>query len=569
MIKIRKFIYIILIVSLFCTFAACGQKQAPQYSPDQIAQVIIAAQDSAPAMRPLLPGNDDYSAYLIDIYEIDADNVPDGAVYYAGGIEASEIAVFVHKDNQAANDTESALNEYLARRAGVFTGYAPAQAEMVKQSVVAKHRLYVALLICEDPSNAKKTFEACFGANPPDLPSAPVSATADATASDSSANAIAAGETSANAIAADETTSGSAASSALADITQPQTTEAPTAYAPVTEAQTAYAPVTEAQTAYAPATEPHAEQTPTETSPEQAQTEKAPATHTEAPPETASALSQTTSINTSGDASDEAAPALTSATSPAPQATTAQSDAETSPSNQNAPPPPETQTTASNDVLSGLGAETTASPGMPGDGYDLSKDKYSRRAVIRAWKSGDSTALTYKNRMIYDACADVIGKVIKNGMTDYAKELAIHDWIVEWANYDEEAASNAPDAQPDPDNDNPYGLLINHKAICKGFTYTFQLFMDMLNIECITVEGNAWRGTEPHAWNMVLLDDDWYCVDVTWDDPISSSNVDIYMHHKYFNVTSEFLRQHDHQWDESTAPEATSTAYSWVKSSGG
>ena len=35
------------------------------------------------------------------------------------------------------------------------------------------------------------------------------------------------------------------------------------------------------------------------------------------------------------------------------------------------------------------------------------------------------------------------------------------------------------------------------------------------------------------------------------------------MAHQYFNVTSEYLRQTDHQWDASAVPEAEGQALSW------
>ena len=193
-------------------------------------------------------------------------------------------------------------------------------------------------------------------------------------------------------------------------------------------------------------------------------------------------------------------------------------------------------------------------------------DVYNPEAILEAYRNGgDGADLSYKNSMILQACRYVIYEVVEEGMSDYDKELAIHDWIIGWAEYDKGVLSNAPDAKPDPDNDNPYGLLINKSAICEGYTMTFQLFMDMLGIECIRVDGTstAYGITEPHAWNMVKLDGEWYCVDVTWNDPVGSRNTNIYVFHKYFNVTSEFLRDNKHSWDEDAAPEATATEYAW------
>lgn len=87
--------------------------------------------------------------------------------------------------------------------------------------------------------------------------------------------------------------------------------------------------------------------------------------------------------------------------------------------------------------------------------------------------------------------------------------------------------------------------------------------MDLLDIECVTVEGTAYNGTEDHAWNMVRLDGDWYCVDVTWDDPVSSTPVSPAAAHMYFNVTSDFMRQFGHQWDEEGVPAAEAGAWAW------
>ena len=192
--------------------------------------------------------------------------------------------------------------------------------------------------------------------------------------------------------------------------------------------------------------------------------------------------------------------------------------------------------------------------------------EYDHDAVLSAWQTGDASALSERNRAIYEKASAVLSEVVREDMSDYEKELAVHDWMIDNAEYDPGELNHAPGGPaPEPDHNNPYGLMLRGKGICVGYSSTFQLFMDMLGIECITVRGTANEGGpgNEHAWNMVRLDGEWYCVDVTWDDPVGSLFVSTGAHHRYFNVTSDFLRSHVHYWDESTAPEATATAWAW------
>ncbi len=185
---------------------------------------------------------------------------------------------------------------------------------------------------------------------------------------------------------------------------------------------------------------------------------------------------------------------------------------------------------------------------------------YDHQAVLAAWQSGDTSALTPKNLAIFESASQVVANLIKPDMTDYEKEVALHDYILEQTDYDSEVNNQSRDAKPSPDNDNPYGVFAYGKSICSGYTTTFQLFMDMVGIECISVTGTAHRGAEEHAWNMVKLGGDWYCVDVTWNDT-AAATPGFDLTRRYFNVTSDFMRKNDHQWEDEGIPEATAIRY--------
>ncbi|MDO5786014.1 MAG: DUF4358 domain-containing protein [Eubacteriales bacterium] len=209
-----------------------------------------------------------------------------------------------------------------------------------------------------------------------------------------------------------------------------------------------------------------------------------------------------------------------------------------------------------------VGETTAAAPSLEVEGPTEpteTEDVYDAEAVLQAYRSGDDSSLSERNRSILVAAKDVIASEISDGMSDYEKELAIHDFITGWSRFDYSVFGRSSADGFTDGSDTPYGVLIDQSAMCHGYSSTFQIFMDMLDIECMTVFGIPGSNGSEHSWNMVKLDGEWYCVDCAWDDPIGGSPC-----HTYFNVTSDYLRRGSiHRWDESSVPEATGTEYAY------
>ena len=194
---------------------------------------------------------------------------------------------------------------------------------------------------------------------------------------------------------------------------------------------------------------------------------------------------------------------------------------------------------------------------------DANMEIYDTSAIRAAWETGDEDGLSDKDAAILEQCRAVLGELITEDMTDFQKELAVHDWIVEHGSYDQTVHNN-PGHSGRTGYRDPYGILVGGYGNCLGYSTTFQLLMDLCDVECITVVGAAFDSMEDHAWNMVRLDGEWYCVDVTWDDPtMGNGNTNSVVRHRYFNVTSQHMRDTDHQWDYLYVPEATATQYRW------
>ena len=202
-------------------------------------------------------------------------------------------------------------------------------------------------------------------------------------------------------------------------------------------------------------------------------------------------------------------------------------------------------------------------PYTPPNQYDMTL--YDTIPILAAYASGDVSALSSKDAAILEVASKVLEETVTETMTDFEKELALHDWLIDWGHYDETIQDRATPMGRE-DNNNPYGMLVGRYGNCLGYAATFQLLMELAGVECITVVGATHNSTADHAWNMVKLEGEWYCVDPAWNDPVPedisylSSEA---MRHPYFNVTSQFMYDTHHQWDYEAVPWTTATRFFW------
>lgn len=184
---------------------------------------------------------------------------------------------------------------------------------------------------------------------------------------------------------------------------------------------------------------------------------------------------------------------------------------------------------------------------------------YDSTPISQAYLTGDTSKLDSFQKEIYDRAVKVLDEVVTDGMDDYAKELAVHDFIVKNVTYDLENMSIF-ETHGEHATD-PYGALVDGKCICSGYTTTFKMFMDMLEIPCISIKAGDADG-EDHAWNMVKINGHWYYMDVTWDDPVPDKPGRPEQH-RYFNTSKELMSER-HVWDSSSDPVCDSVEDSFI-----
>ena len=124
---------------------------------------------------------------------------------------------------------------------------------------------------------------------------------------------------------------------------------------------------------------------------------------------------------------------------------------------------------------------------------------------------------------------EIVAAVIRDGMTDYQKALALHNYLTNHAVYDHSQTYYGAD-----------GVLLHGKGVCNSYTDAYALLLDAVGI------ANWKEYGANHIWNVIRLNGKWCHVDVTWDDPGGSG----WENCMYFGLTDyalEGIGSHERQ----------------------
>lgn len=194
------------------------------------------------------------------------------------------------------------------------------------------------------------------------------------------------------------------------------------------------------------------------------------------------------------------------------------------------------------------------------DVQEISKDEYILSNVnnfVHPYNSYSNLSINYNNlgrviitvkklynnqeiKIIEQKVDEIYNEIITDEMTEKKKILAIHDYIIHNTSYDNERAEiiqkNIENYQYKYQSHKAYGPLLQNMAICSGYSDTMALFLNKMGIN------NYKIASKDHIWNLVYLDNKWYHLDLTWDDPIVD-NYEPMIIHNYFLITTEELEK--------------------------
>ena len=149
--------------------------------------------------------------------------------------------------------------------------------------------------------------------------------------------------------------------------------------------------------------------------------------------------------------------------------------------------------------------------------------------------------------------------VVKKGMTDTEKALALYDYLLTITDYPKSIGIHGADAYPD-DSYKAYGLLRDGYSTCMSYAKLYAMLLNESGIPAVTVGSDNML----HEWVMVCIDGEWYHCDPTWDDFLTDygftayfdPNDDSYdpgaVSHQYFlRSDEEFIELEHPDWEVS------------------
>ncbi len=139
---------------------------------------------------------------------------------------------------------------------------------------------------------------------------------------------------------------------------------------------------------------------------------------------------------------------------------------------------------------------------------------------------------------------DSILENLSDDMSDVDKSLIVHDALVYRYEYEYDNLNNGTLTE---DSFRSGGMLLNKTGVCNAYAYLYMYLLHCLGIECDVVSSD----TMYHAWNVVKLNNKYYHVDCTFDDPVEDKLGKV--SHWYFLISDTTMKteKDHHGWDES------------------
>ncbi|MEG1291658.1 MAG: hypothetical protein RSD28_05110, partial [Lachnospiraceae bacterium] len=140
------------------------------------------------------------------------------------------------------------------------------------------------------------------------------------------------------------------------------------------------------------------------------------------------------------------------------------------------------------------------------EGYVFTK--YTKGAELVGLEFSPTYSMTKEEQKQIQQQIDVVVEEWMSGISitdsEYNKAKYVYELLISNTTY-EEGVENSQ---------NIISVFLNQKTVCQGYACAVQYLLGQLGMESVIISGTALE--EPHAWNLIRLDGEYYYMDVTW-----------------------------------------------------
>ncbi|UKJ08581.1 transglutaminase domain-containing protein [Solitalea lacus] len=141
-----------------------------------------------------------------------------------------------------------------------------------------------------------------------------------------------------------------------------------------------------------------------------------------------------------------------------------------------------------------------------------------------------------KINTVKDSVTAILTRIITPDMTNDQKLTTIYNYVTR-TSYD----FNFNTPKLPFDSQTAYGVFVNRKAVCGGYSWAFNLLANAAGIQCYNVGGKGDNVT--HAWSLANYNGGYYYFDSTWDRGLNQHP------YKYFGQTESYFQSKRHVWN--------------------
>ncbi|WP_297282214.1 transglutaminase domain-containing protein [uncultured Anaerococcus sp.] len=163
-----------------------------------------------------------------------------------------------------------------------------------------------------------------------------------------------------------------------------------------------------------------------------------------------------------------------------------------------------------------------------------------------------------------------VAENINSNDSDFTKALKIHDFIVTKNQYNR---GDSKDMSGGYSIYHPASILYGNGGVCNAYATLFDNLVSKAGLDVRYATGTTKKTGEPHIWNMVKVDGNWYNLDATYDDPVITfnegnvNNIGDFVIYDYFLKSDKEMERSRSIENKNDKPQALSSMDTGLKNS--